>query len=97
MFKKTIQRSEECFIEFTNDELEKLGIKEGDKFSWEAHEEGITLKKFVPLEIDLSEFSRDNLELLIKISAEKDISINDVICDILEQIVCNNDERRNIL
>ena len=45
MIKKTIQRSEDCFVQFTNEELTKLGIKEGDKFSWEEDNGSILLKK----------------------------------------------------
>ena len=45
----------------------------------------ILLKKHVPVEIDMSEWSRDVLEMLICESVEKDISINDVICGIIEK------------
>lgn len=85
MIKKTIQRSEDCFVQFTNEELIKLGIKEGDKFSWEEDNGSILLKKYVPLEVDISDWSRDVLEMLISESVEKDISINDVICGIIER------------
>lgn len=85
MIKKTIQRSEDCFVQFTNEELTKLGIKEGDKFSWEEDNGSILLKKYVPLEVDISDWSRDVLEMLISESVEKDISINDVICGIIER------------
>ena len=85
MIKKTIQRSEDCFVQFTNEELTKLGIKEGDKFSWEEDNGSILLKKYVPLEVDISDWSRDVLEMLISESVEKDISVNDVICGIIER------------
>ena len=85
MIKKTIQRSEDCFVQFTNEELAKLGIKEGDKFSWEEDNGSILLKKYVPLEVDISDWSRDVLEMLISESVEKDISVNDVICGIIER------------
>lgn len=85
MINKTIQRSEDCFVQFTNEELNKLGIKEGDKFSWEEDNGSILLKKHVPVEIDMSEWSRDVLEMLICESVEKDISVNDVICGIIEK------------
>jgi len=85
MIKKTIQRSEECFIQFTEAELLKLGIKAGDKFSWEEENGSFLLKKHVPLEVDISEWSRDVLEMLICESVEKDVSINEVISDIIEK------------
>jgi len=85
MINKIIQRSEDCFVQFTNEELTKLGIKEGDKFSWEEDNGSILLKKHVPVEVDISDWSRDVLEMLICESIEKDISINDVICGIIEK------------
>jgi hypothetical protein len=85
MINKTIQRSEDCFVQFTNEELTELGIKEGDKFSWEEDNGSILLKKHVPVEVDISDWSRDVLEMLICESIEKDISINDVICGIIEK------------
>ena len=87
MITKTIQRSEECFVQFTEQELEKLNIKEGDKFSWEIQDDGIVLKKFGTIDIDFAEFDREILEYLIAESCEKDVSVNEIISDILEQIV----------
>ena len=87
MITKTIQRSEECFVQFTEQELEKLNIKEGDKFSWEIQDDGIVLKKFGTIDIDFAEFDREILEFLIAESCEKDVSVNEIISDILEQIV----------
>ena len=87
MITKTVQRSEECFVQFTEQELEKLNIKEGDKFSWEIQDDGIVLKKFGTIDIDFVEFDREILEYLIAESCEKDVSVNEIISDILEQIV----------
>lgn len=90
MITKTVQRSEECFVQFTEQELEKLNIKEGDKFSWEVQDEGILLKKFATIDIDFAEFDREILEFLIAESCKKDVSVNEIISDILEQIVKQN-------
>ena len=88
MIKKTIQRSEECFVQFTKEELEQLNIKEGDKFTWEVQgDDSIALKKFGTIDIDFAEFDREILEFLIAESCEKDVSVNEIISDILEQIV----------
>lgn len=87
MIKKTVQRSEECYIQFTNEELEQLNIKQGDKFSWEQQDDGIMLKRYVSIDVDISEWSREALEMLIIESVEKDISVNDVICQILTEQV----------
>jgi len=87
MIKKTIQRSEDLFVQFTPEELETLGVKEGDKFSWELQDESVVLRKYATLDINLSELSRNSLEMLIAESAEKDISINEVVEQILAKYV----------
>jgi len=88
MIKKTLQRSEDCFIQFTKEELDQLNIKEGDKFSWEETADGsFILKKFATIDIELNELSREILEFVISESCEKDISVNQVISDILENVV----------
>ena len=85
MITKTVQRSDELFVQFNEEEMSTLGIKQGDKFSWEINkDESITLKKFVPIDIDISEWSREVLEMLITESIEKDIPVNEAIIDILE-------------
>lgn len=86
MIKKTVQRSEECFIQFTEDELCSLGIKPGDKFSFKINEDdSVSMEKFVSIEIDISEWSREVLEFLIDLSIKKDISVNEVINEILTE------------
>lgn len=85
MIKKTIEPTGEVCVKFTDEELEKLNISPGDKFSIEEIDGGILLKKFASLEIDLNEWDRDILEMLIKISCEKDISVNEVITEIIER------------
>jgi hypothetical protein len=96
MIKKTVQRSEECFIQFTEDELLELDIKAGDKFSCSMENNSVVLKKFETLEIDLSEFPREMLEMLIADSVEKDISVNEVISNILEQMLPSLEEMANV-
>ena len=85
MIKKTVQRSEDCFVQFTDEELQQLGIKAGDKFSCSIENNSVILKKFETIDIDLSELSRDILEMIIADSVEKDISVNEVIGNILEK------------
>jgi bifunctional DNA-binding transcriptional regulator/antitoxin component of YhaV-PrlF toxin-antitoxin module len=90
MIKKTVQRSEECFIQFTEEELSSLGIKPGDKFSLKINEDdSILMQKYVSIEIDISEWSREILEFLIDLSIKKDVSVNDVINEILEEYLKN--------
>ena len=95
MIKKTVQRSEECFVQFTEDELLELNIKAGDKFSCSIENDSVVLKKFETIELDMSEWSRDILEMLISKSIEEDISINEVISNILEQMLPSLEELSN--
>jgi hypothetical protein len=86
---KTVKRSEDLYIQFSDEELAKLGLKQGDKLSLEIENDGILLKKFVPLEINISDFSREVLEMLIIDSIEKDLTINEVIINILTEQLKN--------
>jgi bifunctional DNA-binding transcriptional regulator/antitoxin component of YhaV-PrlF toxin-antitoxin module len=85
MIKKTVEPTGDVCVKFTEDELAKLNIKQGDKFSIKETDDGILLEKFSTVDIDLSEFERELLEFLIQESCDKDISINDVISNILEK------------
>lgn len=86
MTKKVLQPTNDAFIQFTEEELSTIGAKPGDKFSVKHHGNGsIELRPYVKMEIDLADFPREVLELLITESVEKDISVNDVICDLLKQ------------
>jgi hypothetical protein len=89
MITKTIEPTGDVCVKFTEDELAKLNIKQGDKFSIKEQDGGILLEKFATIELDLSEFDRDILEFLIQESCNKDISINEVISNIFEQIIEN--------
>lgn len=85
MIKKTLQQSDDLFIQFSEEELEQLEWKVGEKLSCTVDGDTIKLQKLVPLELDLSEWPRELLYFLINESIERDISVNDVICQMLEQ------------
>lgn len=79
MFTKTLQRTEDLYIQFTNEELEQLDVKPGDKFSCHVENGELLLKKYATIDIDISEWSREVLEFVITQSVERDISVNQVI------------------
>jgi hypothetical protein len=85
MIKKTIEPTGDVCVKFTEDELAKLNIKQGDKFSIKETDNGILLEKFSTVDINLSELERELLEFLIQESCDKDVSINEVISDLLEK------------
>lgn len=87
-----VQPTKDVFVQFTEDQMSELNIQEGDKFSVNLLEEGkIELKKYKTIEIELGELSREVLEHMIQISCEQDISINDVVSNILKFMVENKD------
>lgn len=90
---KKIQKKEEYFVQFSDEELEALNIKAGDKFTIKSVDEGILLEKYESLEFDLSEFDREMLEFLISESVAKDITISELIEGYLqkslEKTCCN--------
>jgi len=85
MIKKTLEPTGDVCVKFTEDELAQLNIKQGDKFSIKETDEGVLLQKFDTVDIDLSELDRELLEFLIQESCDKDISINEVISNLLEK------------
>ncbi len=82
---KTLQRSEELYIQFTPEELTKLGLKEGDKLSWKVDNDSVVLSKCVDMEIDMTDWPVELLHYLIQQSVEKDVSVNEIIVNILEE------------
>lgn len=88
---KKIQQSEEAYIQFTPEELEKHGLKVGDKFSCKVEGDSIILKKYAEIELDLSEYPRQVLMLLIAESIKQDISVNEVI----EQVITSYIDQHN--
>jgi len=86
---KTIQKQEEYFIQFTDEELAELNIEKGQKFSCELKDGGVQLTPFAKVEIEIGDWPRDILEMLIKESCERDISVNEVINDALKEVIKN--------
>jgi hypothetical protein len=86
MTKKVLQPTNDAYIQFTEEELQEIGAGPGTKFSVKHHDDGsIELRPYVKMEIEISEWPREVLEMLISDSCEKDISVNDVISDLLKK------------
>ncbi len=85
--KKTVQSRRECFIQFSEEEIEELGLKECEKLYISEKDGAVILSKGAKVEIDLSELSREALEMMIKHSCEKDISVNEVVELILRDVI----------
>lgn len=82
---KQVESTDEVCIRFTDEELIELGIEKGTKFSVECLENGtMRLTPFAILEIELSDLPRVVLERLIQESCDQDVSINEVVSNILK-------------
>jgi len=65
-------------------------MKPGDKFDVKHHDDGsIELRPYVKIELDMEEWPREVLELIVKKSCEEDISANDVINNLLKESLKN--------
>lgn len=87
MINKKVEQFIEYGVKFTDEECEKLGINEGDKFSFEVLDDGVLMKKYETLDLDISEFPREILEFLLKESCDKDITVSQVIENIFEEFI----------
>jgi hypothetical protein len=84
---KTVLKKEDYYIQFTDEEMAELNIEPGQKFSCELKDGGLQLTPFVKVELEISDWPREILELLIQESCERDVSINEVICDLLKEVI----------
>lgn len=92
MIKKTLQPTNDLYIQFTEEELSAIGAGPGTRFSVKHHDDGsIELRPYVKMEIEISDWSREVLEMLITKSCEDDVSVNDVINDLLKQSLDNEE------
>lgn len=84
---KKVLEKKDLYIQFSEEEMQELGWEEGQKLSFKFDEEtkAITLEPFVKIELDISEWSREILEFLVGESCERDISVNEVINEVLKE------------
>ena len=90
MIKKVLQPTNECFIQFTEEELSSIGAGPGTKFEAKVHDNGsIELRPYVKVELDMEEWPKEVLLMIIKESLDQDISANDVINNLLKESLKN--------
>lgn len=82
---KKVQEKKDLFIQFSEEEIEEIGWEENQKLSVKVDEKTgqITLEPFVKMDIDIGDWPREILEFLIGESCERDISVNEVINEVL--------------
>jgi len=86
---KTVLKKEEYYIQFTDEELTELNMEKGQKFTCDLEDGGLKLTPFAKIELEMGDWPKELLEFLIQESCEKDISVNDVICNVLEEAIKN--------
>lgn len=84
---KILQPTNEVFIQFTEEELEKLNIKAGDKFIPVLKDGGVLLERTVPIEIELDSLSDEIKSMLILKSIEDQLPVDEVIVNIIKQCI----------
>jgi hypothetical protein len=82
---KKVLEKKDLYIQFSEEEMRELGWEEGQKlsFKFDEHTKAITLEPFVKMELDVSEWSREILEFLVGESCERDVSVNEIINEVL--------------
>jgi len=86
---KTVLKKEEYYIQFTDEEMAELNMEPGQKFTCDLEDGGLKLTPFAKIELEMGDWPKELLEFLIQESCEKDISVNDVICNVLEEVIKN--------
>lgn len=84
---KPVKVKEDYYIEFTDEELTALKMEKGQKYSCEIEDGALKLTPYVKMELDMSTWDRELLEFLISESCERDVSVNEVINDVLEGVI----------
>jgi len=87
---KTVLKKEEYYIQFTDEEMAELNMEPGQKFTCDLEDGGLKLTPFAKIELEMGDWPKELLEFLIQESCEKDISVNDVICNVLEEAFKDN-------
>jgi hypothetical protein len=84
---KTVKVKEEHYIEFTDEELLAFNMEKGQKFSCKIKDGSLILEPFVKVELEMGDWPREVLLMLIQESCELDVSVNQVISDLLEKVI----------
>ena len=88
--KKQIKEIKEYAVIFSGEEMSELNIKPNDKFSVKPDGDSIVLEKYKTIELELEEFSKDQLIDFIVGAHERGETIEEYIEYILSKIVENH-------
>ena len=86
MIQKVVQKKEEYYIQFTDEEMEQLKIKPNTKFSFKINDDdSVSMVPYETIQLDLSEFPKEMLIKIICASNEANMTVEDFISSVLEQ------------
>lgn len=86
---KTVKVKEDYYIEFTDEELAALKMEKGQKYSCKVEDGALKLEPFVKVELEIENWPREILTFLIQESCERDVSVNEVISEVIEKSIKN--------
>jgi hypothetical protein len=83
---KTVKERKECYIELSDEEIKELGWKENQRLSFKVNNDGsISIQPWVNIDLDIQDWPREILLMLIEESLATDKPVNDVIVDIIKK------------
>lgn len=86
---KQIKVKEDYYIDFTDEELSALKMEKGQKYTCKVEDGALKLIPYEKVELEIGSWDREILEMLIQESCERDVSVNEVISDVLEEVIKN--------
>jgi len=92
---KKVQEKKDLYVQFSEEEIQEMGWEENQKLSVKVDEKTgqITLEPFVKMELEIGDWPREILEFLVGESCERDISVNEVINEVLREKLKEYDEK----
>jgi hypothetical protein len=97
MIKKTLLPTNDLYIQFTDEEIQQFGWEAGQKLDVKQHADGsIEVRPYVKMELDMEDWPKELLLMLIKDSIEQDISVNDVISNLLKKSLENFSDQEDL-
>ena len=95
---KTVKEKKELYIDFSEEELTELGWEENQKLSIDVQDDKtIIIKPWAKIDIDMSEWPKETLEFLVKLSCEQNKPVNEVIVDLLMAELNKNDKNLELI
>jgi hypothetical protein len=86
MIQKAVQKKEEYYIQFTDEEMDELNIKPNTKFSFKINDDNsVSMVPYETIQLDLKEFSKEQLIKIIYAANEADMTIEEFITSVLEE------------